>query len=169
MEKTIDVVVPIGGQLNDLKLCISSILKHTDLNVNRLILVSDRNIGSDIRAYLDSFHQSGIYKFYSEKISALSAMVDLGKDFPEKNDILFLYPDTIVCPRWLENLAACAYSNEDIGIVFPLNNFIVETQNPVKFKGFSFKCRNTHEINSIFLLPDTIYRLLLRPVFFSKI
>ncbi len=126
MEKTIDVVVPIGGQLNDLKLCISSILKHTDLNVNRLILVSDRNIGSDIRAYLDSFHQSGIYKFYSEKISALSAMVDLGKDFPEKNDILFLYPDTIVCPRWLENLAACAYSNEDIGIVFPLNNFIID-------------------------------------------
>lgn len=45
----------------------------------------------------------------------------------------------------------------------------IETQNPVKFKGFSFKCRNTHEINSIFLLPDTIYRLLLRPVFFSKI
>lgn len=47
--------------------------------------------------------------------------------------------------------------------------YIVETQNPVKFKGFSFKCRNTHEINNIFLLPDATYRLLLRPVFFSKI
>lgn len=46
---------------------------------------------------------------------------------------------------------------------------IIETQNPVKFKGFSFKCRNTHEINNIFLLPDATYRLLLRPVFFSKI
>lgn len=42
----------------------------------------------------------------------------------------------------------------------------IETQNPVKFKGFSFKCRNTHEINNIFLLPDATYRLLLRPVFF---
>lgn len=51
----------------------------------------------------------------------------------------------------------------------PAKGIIIETQNPVKFKGFSFKCRNTHEINNIFLLPDATYRLLLRPVFFSKI
>lgn len=127
MEKTIDIIVPIDGQLDDLKLCISSILSHTNLNVNRLILISGNNIDSDTKVYLDSLHQPGIYKCHIEKIPTFSIMVNWERDSSEGNDILLLYPDTIVCPRWLEKLTTCAYSDEGVGIVSPLNNFIIDS------------------------------------------
>ena len=44
----VDIIIPVYNALEDLKLCVDSIKKYTDLNKNRVIFIDDKSPDSNI-------------------------------------------------------------------------------------------------------------------------
>ena len=53
MNKTVDIIIPIYNAFDDLKLCLESIYRNTDLAQNRLILINDNSSDERIEPYLN--------------------------------------------------------------------------------------------------------------------
>lgn len=49
----VDIIVPIYNAFEDLRICLDSIYKNTDLQGNRLILINDNSPDERIKPYLD--------------------------------------------------------------------------------------------------------------------
>ena len=43
MNKSVDIIIPIYNAYDDLKICLDSIYKYTNLKANRLILINDNS------------------------------------------------------------------------------------------------------------------------------
>lgn len=115
---------------------------------------------------LSEYDNSTLAKYYN---GGRSLSASIAKEIISHLDLDCFRDYLIDLPQDVIFLIGDALKENNITLTEFTNDCIIETQNPVKFKGFSLKCRNTHEINSIFLLLNTSYRLLLRLVFFSKI
>ena len=125
MKNKIDILLLIDGTLEDIKQCISSIQAHTDLSNNRLVIISNQNIDENIKKFLDSLVQDGIYKFEEEKAFDIISIFSRQRSITEKNDVILLDSNTIVTSNWIEKLRTCAYNAEEIGIVSPLTNLLL--------------------------------------------
>lgn len=122
----VDIIIPIYNAYDVLRDCLNSVLKNTDLKINRLILVNDKSTDSRIYPMLDNY-----CKTYSEfNIVLLDNKHNLGfvgsvnraMKYSEKNDVLLLNSDTEVPPNWIENIKKCAYSQPDVATVTALSN-----------------------------------------------
>ena len=51
----VDIIVPIYNAYKAVEECINSIIKHTDLTKNRLILINDKSTDENILGLLNSF------------------------------------------------------------------------------------------------------------------
>lgn len=54
LNQGIDIIIPIYNAFDDLTKCIESILRHTNLSQNGLILINDASPDERIASYLDS-------------------------------------------------------------------------------------------------------------------
>lgn len=117
----VDIVIPVYNALEELKACVDSILKHTDLKKNRLILVDDRSPDPSVYPYLRSLNDSGIVVLRNEENLGFSGTVNRGFAYSNR-DVIALNSDTIVTKHWVEKIATCAYSDASIGMVSPYSN-----------------------------------------------
>ncbi len=120
--KPIDIVIPVYNAYEDLVLCMRSIRRYTNLSWDRVILINDCSTDERIVPYLETqeeenvlFINNGEYKGFSENVNA-------GILLTEDRDVLLLDSDTEVTKDWLDKMAACAYSSEEIGTAAPLSN-----------------------------------------------
>lgn len=118
----IDIIIPIYNAFDDLKLCINSVRKYTDLNANRLILINDNSSDERIRPFLQDQSSDQIIVINNEKNMGFSNNINIGMKMSDKNDVILLNSDTIVTAGWVEKIAACAYSNKFCATVTPLSN-----------------------------------------------
>ncbi len=117
----IDIVIPVYNALEDLKICVESIKKHTDLTLDRLVFIDDRSPDENVYAYLKSIEAPGIIVLQNEENQGFSGSVNRGLEFSDR-DVLLLNTDTIVTARWVDKIVACAYSDPAIGTVTPFSN-----------------------------------------------
>ena len=116
--ETVDVIVPIYGAAEELRACLASIERETDLTRHRLILVVDGPQDAEVEAIVaNSPHRV----LRNEQRGGFVAAVNRGMR-ESTCDVVLLNSDTIVTPRWLEKLIDAAYSSGDIGTVTPLSN-----------------------------------------------
>ncbi len=121
--KKVDIIIPIYNALDDLKKCVDSVLKHTDLGRHRLVLLNDNSSDERVKPYIESYMGYGNILVYSnEKNLGFSGNINKGILLSEKNDVLLLNSDTIVTEQWIEKILKCAYSAPEIGTVTPLSN-----------------------------------------------
>lgn len=118
----VDIIIPIYNALEDLKLCLESLYKHTDLEHNRLILINDNSSDETIRPFLDQQSGSNIIVIHNEVNKGFSNNINIGMGQSDTNDVILLNSDTIVTSGWVEKMVRCAYSSEEIGTVTPLSN-----------------------------------------------
>ena len=122
----IDIIVPIYNAYDELKVCLESLRNHTDLSVNRLILINDNSSDKRIKFLVDNWkkenHEKNILVFHNLENMGFSNNVNLGMSQSETNDVLLLNSDTVVTKNWIEKIKSCAYSKEIIGTVTPLSN-----------------------------------------------
>lgn len=123
MEKRngVDIVIPVYNALEELKQCVDSILKYTDLKENRLILLDDQSSDPEVYPYLQSLNFPGVIVLQNEKNLGFSGTVNRGFCYSDR-DVIALNSDTIVTNRWIEKITACAYSDPAIGMVSPYSN-----------------------------------------------
>lgn len=121
MNQQIDIIVPVYNGLEDVKKCVESVKKNTDLNRHRLILVDDKSPDSNVLLYLKSVESEAIHVIESPVNEGFSASVNKGMRYSER-DVILLNSDTIVTKGWVEKMIACAYSRRAAATVTPLSN-----------------------------------------------
>ena len=116
-----DIIVPVYNALEDLQLCIRSVREHTDLELDRLILIDDKSPDQRVWEYLKTLEQPGIVVMQNETNLGFSGTVNRGLQF-SRRDALLLNTDTVVTAGWTDKIHRCAYSDPAIATVTPFSN-----------------------------------------------
>lgn len=134
--KCCDVIVPIYNAYECVKELVESLLKYTNLDENRIILINDKSPDERISKLLNKYKEK--YKDFiileNSENKGFVGTVNVGMKQSEENDVLLLNSDTIVTKNWLEKIKKCAYSSEKIATVTPLSNNATMASVPVPFK-----------------------------------
>jgi GT2 family glycosyltransferase len=120
----VDVVICVHNAMDDVRRCLESILRNTDLNQHRLILVDD---GSDptVHQYLNQFTErlsNNCLLIRHDLAQGYTRAANAGLKASSGSSVILLNSDTIVTIGWIDRLLECAESSATIGIVGPLSN-----------------------------------------------
>ncbi|MBU3113564.1 glycosyltransferase [Clostridium lacusfryxellense] len=102
-------------------ICVDSIRKYTKENTYEIIIV-DNNSTDGTKEWLKN--QDDILAIFNNENVGFPKGCNIGIAASDKeNDILFLNNDTVVTPRWLDNLKACIYSDVKVGATGSITNY----------------------------------------------
>ena len=113
------LIILTFNQLNYTKKCIDSIRKYTKKNIYEIIVV-DNNSTDGTVVWLKK--QKDIKTIYNNENVGFPKGCNQGIAVSTGENILLLNNDVIVTSRWLDNLIACLYSENNIGAVGPVTN-----------------------------------------------
>jgi len=119
------IIIPTYNQAEYLKQCIDAIADHTDLPYE--IIVVDNASTDGTADYLESIRSSVRYRVMESNLGFAGA-VNRGLMMAKGRTIVLLNNDTLVTDRWLDNMLRCLLSDERIGMVGPVTNYIGGTQ-----------------------------------------
>jgi GT2 family glycosyltransferase/glycosyltransferase involved in cell wall biosynthesis len=121
--ETIDIVVPVYNALDDVKLCLQSLAKHTDGFKVRVLVVND---GSDepTTQWLREFCASdSLFQLIEHPVNkGYTCAVNTGLRASKAQYVITQNSDTIVPAGWLQGMVRCMKSDPKIGVVGPLSN-----------------------------------------------
>ena len=120
-KRDVDIIIPVYNALEDLKLCVESIKRNTNLKKHRLILINDKSSDEKVWSYMQSIETDNILIFNNEVNLGFSGNINRGIQISNR-DVILLNSDTIVTQNWIEKIVNCAYSDPAIGTVTPLSN-----------------------------------------------
>ncbi|MGO5543207.1 glycosyltransferase [Blautia sp. HCP3S3_H10_1] len=120
--KPVDIIIPVYNALDDLKICLDSLKKHTDLDLNRVIIINDNSPDPNVKLFLDSLDYSWLKVIHNDTNKGFSANINLGMSQSEERDVVLLNSDTVLTSNWLPKIVRCAYSSSEIGTVTPVSN-----------------------------------------------
>lgn len=125
-KQTLDIIICIYNALDDVKLCLDSVLKNTS-DPFKIILVDD-NSAEPTRKYLEQVAQKygkRIFLIQNDKPNAkhgYTYAVNIGLKASKADFVVCLNSDTIVPAFWADRMIECAQSDPRIGVVGPLSN-----------------------------------------------
>jgi len=100
--------------------CVDSIRKYTKEDSYEMIVV-DNNSTDGTREWL--MEQNDIKAILNDENVGFPKGCNIGIAAADKeNDILLLNNDTVVTPRWLDNLKTCIYSDDKVGATASITN-----------------------------------------------
>jgi GT2 family glycosyltransferase len=118
-----DIVLVAWNQLEYTKLCIKSIMRHTDVP-SRLIII-DNGSAPDTKDYLRSLRSDGPIEvkviFNARNLGAIKAR-NMGIGEFEADYLCLLDNDVEVTPGWLSKMIKLAEDNPEIGVINPSSN-----------------------------------------------
>src|SRR3954453_20927981 len=120
----VDVVVPVYGAAVELAACLASLVRHTDLDRHRLVLVID---GPQERAVEEALSamagrpESQVTILRNAERRGVVGSVNRGMAASDR-DVILLNSDTEVTAGWLERLQEAACSDPAIATVTPFSN-----------------------------------------------
>lgn len=115
------IVILTYNQLPLTKQCLTSIKNHTDEKDLEIIVVDNGSTDGTI-AYLKSI--PSLKTIFNEKNLGFAKGCNQGFDIATGDNILFLNNDTIVTENWLQSMLTLLYSDEQIGMVGPVSNYV---------------------------------------------
>lgn len=120
----VDVIVPVYGAAAELAACLNSLLRHTDLDRHRLILVVDGPQESAVEKALEAVSgrpEGQVTILRNAERRGFVGSVNRGMAVSDRDAVL-LNSDTEVTSGWLERLQEAAYSDPAIATVTPFSN-----------------------------------------------
>lgn len=125
------IIILTYNQLPLTKQCLTSIDKHTNQEEVEIIVVDNGSTDGTI-AYLKSI--PSLKTIFNEKNLGFARGCNQGLDIATGDQVLFLNNDTIVTKNWLQSMITLLYSNEKIGMVGPVSNYVSGPQQiPVNY------------------------------------
>ena len=125
MEKTVargiftSIIILSHNTLRWTRACIESIRQHTAAGTYEIIVVENASVDGSAK-WLKS--QQDIVCIFNEENVGFPAGCNQGMKIAKGDALLLLNSDTVVTPRWLDNMLLALYSAEDIGAVSCLTN-----------------------------------------------
>lgn len=115
------IIIPTYNQAKYLKSCIESISEHTDLPYE--IIIVDNGSTDETERYLKQVGTEVRYKILADN-HGFAGAVNIGLMMSKGTTLLLLNNDTLVTPNWLDNMLACLNSDDRVGMVGPVTNYI---------------------------------------------
>lgn len=115
------IVIPTYNKAEYLRMCIDSIEAHTP-EPHEIIVVDNASTDDTVRM-LKRFRGKVRVRVMAEN-RGFAGAVNAGLMMAKGSTVLLLNNDTLVTPRWLSGLLACLHSDERIGMVGPVTNYI---------------------------------------------
>ena len=122
--KKCDIIIPVFNTFDNLEKCVDSVIAHTDMQNNRLIIIDDKSADERVVPFVEelvSRKNLNILLIKNEHNFGYIKSVNIGMKF-SCNDVLLLNSGTEVTEKWLDKIQLCAYSKERIATVTPLSN-----------------------------------------------
>jgi GT2 family glycosyltransferase len=122
--KNCDIIIPVFNAFDYFRKCVKSVLMHTNLQTNRLIIIDDKSTDDRIVPFIEDFilqNKQNVIFIKNKENSGFIKTVNIGMKY-SCNDVLLLNSDTEVPKSWLDKIQKCAYSKERIATVTPLSN-----------------------------------------------
>lgn len=110
----ITVVIPVFNAYDELKECIRSVIAHTSIEAN-LLLIDDCSPDGRIASLLEwASAYTRVRVISNPQNMGYTATINRGIDAAPNDDIVLLNSDTRVGPQWLQNLQRATYHDVDI-------------------------------------------------------
>ncbi|MCG7213044.1 glycosyltransferase family 2 protein [Paenibacillus mucilaginosus] len=139
------IIIPTYNQAGLLKACIESIRQYTP--EPHEIIVIDNASTDGTAEYLQSMRGQLRFRINAENIG-FAGGVNQGMRMARGSTLLLLNNDTVVTQGWLGNLLRCLHSDERIGLVGPMTNYISGEQlQPVSYASMKEMHRFAREFN----------------------
>ncbi|SEF11804.1 Glycosyltransferase involved in cell wall bisynthesis [Burkholderia sp. WP9] len=117
------IIVPVYNAASVVRDCLTSVLKHTDLVRDRLIVIDDGSPDANISPMLTEFEGiAGVTILKNRTNIGYTKTVNRGIREAGSDDVVLLNSDTVVTPRWLEGLRAAAYRRAKIATVTAMSD-----------------------------------------------
>lgn len=120
---SVDIVICVYNAYEDVKRCIESVLEHTT-EPYHIIIVDDNSAeltASYLRGIAEENRDIELIRNESD-FHGYTYAANIGLRNSKADYCIMLNSDTIVSEHWLDNMIACAKSDEKIGVVGPLSN-----------------------------------------------
>jgi GT2 family glycosyltransferase/glycosyltransferase involved in cell wall biosynthesis len=118
----VDVIVPVHGAAAEFRRCLGSVVAHTDLTQNRLVVVLD-GPGQDEARQALALVRPGADLLVLENPERLGFVASVNRGMAaSERDVVLLNSDTEVTAGWLRKLQAAAYSHPAVATVTPFSN-----------------------------------------------
>lgn len=117
----IDVIICVHNALEEVKVCLESLIAKRTLTFNIIIVDdgSNKETSRFLRAYAEVYNCKLIRNDYAQ---GYTIAANIGLLASSSKYCVLLNSDTIVTLRWLEKLIACMESEKAVGIAGPLSN-----------------------------------------------
>ncbi|WP_407408732.1 glycosyltransferase [Peribacillus sp.] len=115
------IVILTYNELPLTKQCLASIKEHTD-DKDIEIIVVDNGSSDGTVDHLKSI--PSLKTIFNEKNAGFAKGCNQGLDIATGDTVLFLNNDTIVTQNWLQSMLTLLYSDEKIGMVGPVSNYV---------------------------------------------
>jgi GT2 family glycosyltransferase len=119
------IVIPTFNQLDMLRQCVSSIIENTDSPYE--VIVVDNASTDGTADYLQQLGGQVRYRILDTN-RGFAGAINRGLMMTKGRTIVLLNNDTLVTVNWLDNLLVCLNSDEQIGMVGPVTNYISGAQ-----------------------------------------
>jgi O-antigen biosynthesis protein len=113
--------VPVYGAADELRACLASLLRHTDLVRHRLVLVIDGPQEDAVENALAAVGDRPVEVLRNPARRGFVGSVNRGMETSDR-DVILLNSDTEVTARWIEKLQEAAYSHPAIATATPFSN-----------------------------------------------
>ncbi len=118
----VTVIIPIFNNLEVLRICVASVLKHT-ASSHTLLLLDDASTDADVETQLCEFSLKHASVQYKRRDKNLGYLLNVNQALLETlGDVVLLNSDTEVGPEWLDRLQRAAYSDANVAAVSPLSD-----------------------------------------------
>ena len=122
LNSKISIVIPMFNYSEIMNDCFDHIIKNTNTFIN-LIILTDNKSFDKINSFCNDEKFNIHIKIKEESIGETNFIMNVIKKL--NTDIVLLNPYSIVPSNWLTKIIVKAYSDENIGIVAPLSNSII--------------------------------------------
>jgi GT2 family glycosyltransferase/glycosyltransferase involved in cell wall biosynthesis len=148
----IDIIIPIYGDFEKTKDCLSSVLRQQDA-VQRIILINDMSPDKKITEFLREIkkkHPKTILIEHEENLGFVKT-VNEGMSLSKKNDVILLNSDTVVTKNWVKKIVNTAKLAPKVATVTPFSNSATIFSYPNYLENNELiNGLNPEEINSFF-------------------
>ncbi len=120
----LDIIVPVAGAGDDFRRCAASLLRHTDLDRHRLVVVLDGAQDAGVEAAMaDLAARLGAALSTLVNPQRRGFVVSANRGLAaSRRDAILLNSDTVVTAGWAEKLQAAAGSAPTVGTATPFSN-----------------------------------------------
>lgn len=123
-DPTVEIVVPVYGNLELVQRCVGSVLGTTGSASWHMTLIDDASPDPEVRAWLREFARNhpGVTVLENARNLGFVQTVNLGMRLGGRRDVILLNSDTQVANDWLDRLRAAALGQPAVGTVTPFSN-----------------------------------------------